>query len=89
MSSDDVTIKILKEIRDQLGKTNARLDDVRVDLGTLATRVTESELRTSTAMHEMVETNREIATLLRGGFDLRKRVEKCERDLAVLKRKVG
>ncbi len=89
MANDDLTIQVLIEIRDQIGHTNARLDRVHEDLGTLASRMTESELRTATVMHEMVASNREIGAVLRTRLDLRDRVERCEQEILALQRKVG
>ncbi|MBA3464678.1 MAG: hypothetical protein H0T46_32395 [Deltaproteobacteria bacterium] len=82
MANDDLTVRVLIEIRDQIGVTNTRLDQ-------LTRRVTENEHTLSTAISEVVSSNREIATLLRGKFDLRERVERCERDILDLKQRVG
>lgn len=111
MESDDLTIRVLIEIRDEIRSTNERVDqtNVRVDrlgeqltgridslaehltgrIDSLGDRITESELRTSTAITELHGTIRDVHTLLVGRLDLRDRVERCERDIDELKRRVS
>lgn len=107
MGSDDLTLKVLIEIRDELrshggridqtnarldqtnakiDQTNARLDLVRDELGA---RIVESELRTATAITDLAGSVREVKVLLRDRLDLRDRVERCEQDIADLKKRVG
>lgn len=107
MESDDLTIRVLIEIRDEIRSTNQRVDrtnervehlstrvehlstrfdDVSDDLGR---RIVESELRTSTAITELHGTVRDIHGLLVDRLDLRDRVERCERDIDELKRRVS
>jgi hypothetical protein len=88
-----LTTRILKEIRDegrrtneQLVATNQRLDAMRVELGH---RITESELRTATAITELAGTVRDLTSVLRAQSDLRPRVERCEVDIAALRARVG
>ena len=102
VDNSDITIEILKGIRDEIRETNQRVDhmenrldgrmdelgtrlDTRID--TLTRRVTESEIRTATALAEANGTMREVRDLLRDRFDLRDRVERCERDIEELKRR--
>ena len=107
MESDDLTIRVLIEIRDEIRSTNQRIDqtNVRVDrlderltgridslgerIDRLGDRMTESELRTSTAITELHGTIRDVHTLLVDRLDLRDRVERCERDIDELKRRVS
>ena len=106
MESDDLTIRVLIEIRDEIRSTNQRVDrtnervdhlSTRVDqlgdhlsgrIDSLAERVVESEMRTSTAITELHGTIRDVHTLLVDRLDLRDRVERCERDIDELKRRV-
>jgi len=100
---EDVTLAVLKDIRSSVRETNVRLEqlDVRVNaridetnasLGVLreelSRRIVESEIRTATAITELAGTVRDVATLLREQHDLRPRVEKCESEIADLKRRV-
>ena len=83
MEPVDIPVQILTDIRDEIRKTNERLDHtslcldatnerldgtnerlelVRDDLGR---RITESELRTATAIHEMAGTLGEVRDLLK------------------------
>src|SRR5580704_14295986 len=97
MEPTDLTIEILKEIRDEVKSvrdevkvTNGRIDllhgELHEGLGTLTRRVVESEIRTSTAITELAGTVREMTGVLRSQADLRPRVERCERDIAELKK---
>lgn len=62
--------------------TNQRLDVTNQ-------RLTEMDLRTSTGLHEVAGTMRDVTTLLRDRLELRGRVDRCERDIAELKSRVG
>jgi methyl-accepting chemotaxis protein len=89
--TDDLTVRILTDIRDGVRETNARLDQTRDELSSridaLTQRVVESEIRTATALTDVASTVREVATLLREQGDLRPRVERCERQIAALERR--
>ena len=107
MESDDLTIRVLIEIRDEIRSTNQRVDRTsdridhlsgRIDgLGThlsgriddLGARMVEAELRTSTAITELHGTIHDVHSLLVDRLDLRDRVERCERDIDELKRRVS
>lgn len=111
MTSDDLTVRILMEIRDavhttneRVDQTNARLDENRGDLGrrieqlntdlnkridATNERLTEMEFRTATGLSEVTGTLRDVTALLRDRLDLRDRVDRCERDIAELKTRVG
>jgi hypothetical protein len=60
----EVTIEILKSIRDEVKETNARLDQTNTRLESmrdeLSRRIVESELRTATAITELAGTIREL-----------------------------
>lgn len=94
--SNDLSTSILREIRDGIHETNARLDqtntrldqtNARMEEGfdTLSRRLVESEVRTSTALVDLAGSVREVTALLRSQHDLRPRVEKCEAEIDQLK----
>lgn len=95
-----ITVDILRGIRDgvrdtnaRIDQTNARLDQTNERLDTmreeLSRRIVESEIRTSTAITELAGTVRDLTQVLHQQHDLRPRVERCERDIAELKRARG
>jgi uncharacterized protein Yka (UPF0111/DUF47 family) len=90
---EDLTVHILREIRDEirqtnqrLDQTNQRLDQTREELGR---RITESELRTATAITDLAGAVRDVRQLLQDRLDLRDRVERCEQDIDQIKRRLG
>ena len=94
----NLTLRVLQEIRDEVrllggrvDTTNERLDatNERIDAmhAGLSQCIVESEIRTATALTELASTVRDVASLLRTQGDLRPRVERCERDIAALKRR--
>ncbi|MBA3392368.1 MAG: hypothetical protein H0T89_06975 [Deltaproteobacteria bacterium] len=107
MESDDLTIHVLREIRDEIRSTNQRVDETNVRLDAINThlgkridamgerldkridgmgdRITESEMRTATAITGLAGAIHEVRDLLKDRFDLRDRVERCERDIDELK----
>jgi ubiquinone biosynthesis protein UbiJ len=107
IGSDDLTTRILVEIREEVRETNRRIDrlELRMDklehrvdqleaglgqrIDGLANRITESELRTATALTAVAGTIADIHTLLKDRLDLRDRVDRCERDIDDLKRRVN
>lgn len=104
MEPTDLTIEILKSIRDEVKQTNVRLETMGCELGgridetnvrietmghELGRRIVESELRTSTALTELAGSVRDLTTLLRVQGELRPRVEKCEHDIAELQHRAA
>jgi len=109
--SDDVTTKILIEIRDEIRTTNQRLDqtktelkeeislvrtelalvrtELREEIGQVRGEAVERELRLATQIVEQTAATRDLYTMLTGQLDLRDRVERCERDIGDLKKRVG
>jgi len=92
----NLSVRILKEIRDEVRRTNEQLvvTNQRIDSTNerleamhagLSQRIVESELRTSTAITELAATVRDMTSVLRAQNDLRPRVDRCERDIAELK----
>ena len=95
MEPTDITIDILQGIREECRlnreasiQTNARLDQVTEGLSNLTRRVVESEIRTATAITDMHGTLRDVRDLLREQLDLRPRVERCEREIGDLRRRM-
>ena len=87
---DDLTPRILGEIRDEVKQTNARLDEtnarldetnVRVDhmRDDLGRRIVESEMRTATAVTDLHGTVRDIRDLLADNLSLDRRVAACQK----------
>jgi hypothetical protein len=99
MEPTDLTIEILKAIRDEAKETNVRLDqtnlrldqtNLRLDAARdeLSERIVHSELRTATAITELAGTVREVRDVLRTSLELRPRVERCEDDISELKERL-
>jgi hypothetical protein len=90
MEPTDITVEILRDIRDEVRNTNVRIDHTNERLDTmreeLSRRIVESEVRTSTAIADLAGTVREMTQVLRAANDLRPRVERCEQDIVELKR---
>jgi hypothetical protein len=90
----DGTNQRVDALRDELTATRAELTATRAGLreeltatrNELSRRIVESEVRTSTAIADLAGTVREMTSVLRAASDLRPRVERCEADIAELKR---
>jgi hypothetical protein len=93
MQSDDITVQILRDIRDEIRNTNARVDlltdETKVRLDQLGDAVVGSEVRTIAAITALDGTLHAVHDALRSHNDLRDRVERCERDIAEIKHRVG
>jgi hypothetical protein len=96
MHPTDVTIEILKSIRDDVhvlaerqSETNARLDTTNDRLDVLSRRVVESEVRTATAITDLHGTVRDMVDVLRAQHDLRPRLDHAERDISEIKNRLG
>lgn len=100
MEPTNLTIEILKDIRDEarrmgdrIDQTNDRLDQTNERLETmreeLSRRIVESEIRTSTAITDLAGTVRELTSYLKQANDLRPRLEQCEVDIIGIKRRLG
>jgi uncharacterized protein Yka (UPF0111/DUF47 family) len=86
MEPTDLTLEVLNGIRQELRDTREALGS---RLEEVSRRVVESEVRTSTAIADLAGTVREMTSVLRAANDLRPRVERCEHDIADIKRRVG
>jgi phage shock protein A len=99
----DLTVTILREIRDGIRQTNERLDQTRAELSArieqtnerldqtreeLAARITQSDIRTATALVRLAGAVDSVKELLADRLDLRDRVERRESDIAELRRRV-
>ena len=104
MGSDDLTVRILIEIRDEIRATNTRIDTTNVRIDQLRTelhteiasvredlgnRITGGELSFATQMTALIGSTRDLHDMLADRFDLRDRVERCERAIDDLNRRVG
>jgi uncharacterized protein YceH (UPF0502 family) len=98
MDTTDITIEILTGIRQELRDlgtrvdgTNTRVDRLQEEMHgmreDLSRRIVDSEIRTSTAIADLTGTVREMTSVLRASHDLRPRVERCENDIAEIKRR--
>ena len=98
MDTTDITIEILTGIRQELRDlgtrvdgTNTRVDRLQEEMHgmreDLSRRIVDSEIRTSTAIADLTGTVREMTAVLRAANDLRPRVERCENDIAEIKRR--
>jgi len=104
METNDITVEILRSIRDAVRETNARVDqtnarldeqterlDRRIDEQTerLDRRIGESETRTATAILALKGSMDDVKNLLEARLDLRDRVDRCERDIEVIKTRLA
>ena len=100
MEPENLTLEVLKEIREEGKKTNVRLDQLRDETSArinetnvrldqmrdeLSRRIVESEMRTATAITALAGSVGELVTFLKADRDLRPRVEQCEKDIVNLK----
>ena len=85
MEPTDVTIEILKDIRNEVRQTRTDLSE---HIDGLSRRVVESEIRTATAIADLAGAVNQMTGVLRASHDLRPRVERCEQDIAELKKRV-
>jgi hypothetical protein len=96
MDSSDITIEILKGIRDDLKgvrddlrATNVRVDETNVRLDRLYTRQVESELRLATEIVAVASVLREVRDDLRRNNVCRDRVEDHEHRIEALEKRAG
>jgi hypothetical protein len=93
MEPTDLTIEILRGIRDEVHQTNERLDELRTDLVDRVERVerrqTETEVRLASELVAVGGAVREVRDLLREDRVLRDRVDDHERRLSAVERRTG
>ena len=96
MEPENLTLQVLKEIRDggkktneRISETNGRLNETNVRLeqlrDELSRRIVESEMRTATAITALAGNVGELVAFLKQDRDLRPRLEQCEKDIVSLK----
>ena len=81
VETTDITVEILRDIRDTIEQTNVRLDQTNERLSTLEVRV----------VNEIVLLRADFMTtrdVLLADRDLKRRVERCEVDIADIKTKL-
>ena len=96
MEPTDLTIEILKGIREEARKTNERLQETneRLDrtnerIDELAVRQRETEIHLATELVGVAGAVREVRDLLREDRVLRDRVDDHERRIAAIERRPG
>jgi hypothetical protein len=104
MNPTDLTLEVLKSIRDEVRDTrtelsselretrtqlSGQLQDTRTELAAVARRVVESEMRTSTAIIELHGTVHDLVDVLRAQHDVRPRLERAEHDITEIKNRLG
>jgi chromosome segregation ATPase len=76
----------LDQLSERVDQTNDRIDHLRTEL---KSEIREVDLRTQTRLVELNATAVKTNEMLSDRFDLRDRVENCERQIEELKKKVG
>ncbi len=91
MKTRDVTVEILKQIRDEARKTNERLDQTneRLDqtnerLGKLEHRQSETEVRLASELVALSKAVDGVRDLLATRLDLKEKVDEHERRIVAL-----
>lgn len=80
----DLTTEILVQIRDAIGGTNSRIDDLSTRVERLERRQVESEIRISTELVGVAGAVREVRDLLKDDLALRRRVDDHEARIRAL-----
>ncbi len=77
----------------RLDQTNARLDQTNARIEEQTNRVngrlSESEIRTATAVNQLRGTMEDVKELLQTRLDVRDRLERCEREIEVIKVRIA
>jgi chromosome segregation ATPase len=89
MEPTDVTIEVLKGIRDELRGTNARLDTTNTHLDTTNMLLERMEHRLATELAAVVGAVHEVRDLLREDRQLHDRVADHERRLTAVETRFG
>ena len=88
VETSDITVQILRDIRDEIRGTNARLDTTNARLEKLETRVDSGFADVDACFASIDGHLSAITSLHRDGDALVKRVTRCERDIAELKQRI-
>jgi hypothetical protein len=90
MEPTDLTIEILKDIRNETRKTNERVDalerTVTKEIGSVRDEARQTEVRLATELVAVAGAVREVRDLLREDRALRQRVDDHERRIAAMER---
>jgi hypothetical protein len=93
MEPTDLTIEILKDIRDETRKTNERVDaldrTVAKEIGSVREEARQTEVRLATELVAVAGAVREVRDLLREDRVLRQRVDDHERRITAMERHTG
>jgi hypothetical protein len=89
MEPADLTVEILRGIRDEVQGVRAEVHTTNERLGRIERRQTETEVRLSTELAAVVGAVREVRDVLREDRGLRARVEDHERRIAAVETRVG
>lgn len=84
-----LTLAVLREIRDEVKRTNARLDQTNERLDRLERRQTETEVRLGTELVAVATAVRELSDLFRADRTVRAKVDEHDKRIAELEKKVG
>ena len=85
-STNDLAVKILSEIRDEIRGTNARLEETNRKVDLLARRQTETEVRLATEIVALAGAVDRTNQLLRERLDDRDRLDDIDRRVTALER---
>ena len=84
-----LTTRVLIEIRDEVRRTNGRLEQTNERLAALEHRQSETEIRLATELVAVTHAVNGVCDLLRANLQLHPRLDDHEQRLATLERKVG
>ncbi|MBI4868877.1 MAG: hypothetical protein HY816_18210 [Candidatus Wallbacteria bacterium] len=89
----DQTNSRIDQTNSRIDQTNSQLEGTRVGLSqridAIGDRITESEIRTATAIMKLSGTLEDVKSLLRERLDLSDRVDRCESDIQTIKVRIG
>jgi len=84
---ESATLKVLREMRDELKGTNVRLDRVESRVAAVENRQTETEARLATELVAVARAVGEVRDLRRDGLAIRAQVDDHERRLSALEKR--
>jgi chromosome segregation ATPase len=89
MGSDDLTVRVLIEIRDQIGGLRDEVGGLRTEVVETNKRVDAMDQHLGTEIVAMKTVLTDVATVMKGRRKLEARLDRCEREIDELKRKLG
>jgi predicted nucleic acid-binding Zn-ribbon protein len=91
MAGKNITVEILKQIRDELRTTNAKLDETKTELSeridALERRQVATETRLATELVAVAHAIGEVKDLLRTAVDVRPKIDDHERRITALEQR--